>query len=318
MSSGLGRCGHVQRCGVLASTVVGLATPPARSTHPARSTTPRRAEAGTPSRRRPVLGAGGGRVEPDRLGVGPAPCPGSQPNRCGRPREERAGGADAGRGSPLTELPAQRAAGVVAPVSRSRGPRTGPSPVDRGRAGGEHHLVTGGAGVPLAVVLTGGDAVASVRGTRGRPRHRPGTLFADRVCDSDPHREALRQRRIGPFVTRPGTPHGSGSRVARRVVERSNSRPHRFRRLRARWEHRADIHEAFLPLARASSTTDAPGILTEGLITTKCCWSTGKRVHRCLGRAAFGRRERGLREQVETARGDRGWRWSGCGCGCSQ
>jgi hypothetical protein len=32
-------------------------------------------------------------------------------------------------------------------------------------------------------------------------------------------------------------------------VERSLAWLHQFRRLRIRWEHRADIHEAFLKLA---------------------------------------------------------------------
>lgn len=35
------------------------------------------------------------------------------------------------------------------------GSHTGPSPVDRGRAGSKHHLITDGHGTPLAVLLTG-------------------------------------------------------------------------------------------------------------------------------------------------------------------
>jgi hypothetical protein len=38
---------------------------------------------------------------------------------------------------------------------------------------------------------------------------------------------------------------------ARRVVERTIAWPHRFRRLRVRFERREDIHEAFLSLAEA-------------------------------------------------------------------
>jgi transposase len=90
-----------------------------------------------------------------------------------------------------------------------------------------------------------------VRGKRGRPRRRPDTLFADRAYDSDPHREALRQRGIRPFIARRRTTHGSGLGTVRWVVERSNSWLHQFRRLRTRWERRADIHEAFLTLACA-------------------------------------------------------------------
>jgi hypothetical protein len=38
-----------------------------------------------------------------------------------------------------------------------RGQHTGPSPVDGGRAGSKHHLITDGHGTPLAVLLTGGN-----------------------------------------------------------------------------------------------------------------------------------------------------------------
>ncbi|MGN9894713.1 transposase [Micromonospora sp. L31] len=36
-------------------------------------------------------------------------------------------------------------------------PKSGPSPVDRNRPGSKHHLMTEGAGIPLAVALTGGN-----------------------------------------------------------------------------------------------------------------------------------------------------------------
>ncbi len=61
----------------------------------------------------------------------------------------------------------------------------GPSPVDRGRPGTKHHLLTDANGIPLAVTVTGGnrndvtqllpllDAVPLVRGKPGRPRRRP-------------------------------------------------------------------------------------------------------------------------------------------------
>jgi hypothetical protein len=60
-----------------------------------------------------------------------------------------------------------------------------PSPVDRARAGSKHHLITDACGVPLAVLLTGGNrhdstqllalvhAVQKIRGTHGRPRQHP-------------------------------------------------------------------------------------------------------------------------------------------------
>ena len=76
---------------------------------------------------------------------------------------------------------------------RSRAAQTGPSPVDRAKTGSKHHVITDGAGVPLAVRLTGGnrhnvtqllpriDAIPSIRGRRGRPRRRPDAVYADRA-----------------------------------------------------------------------------------------------------------------------------------------
>ncbi|MGV9847149.1 IS5 family transposase [Streptomyces fungicidicus] len=142
-----------------------------------------------------------------------------------------------------------------------RGPQTGPSPVDRGRAGSKHHLITDGHGTPLAVILTGGNrndvtqlmpllgAVPPVRGRPGRPRRKPQSVFADRGYDHDVYRDQVRARRILPLIARRGTPHGSGLGVYRWVVERTFAWLHGFKRLRVRWERRADIHEAFLKLA---------------------------------------------------------------------
>lgn len=62
------------------------------------------------------------------------------------------------------------------------------------------------------------------------------------------HRHALRVRGITPVIARRNTPHGSGLGVFRWVVERTISWLHQFRRLRVRWERRADIHEAFMTI----------------------------------------------------------------------
>jgi transposase len=76
-------------------------------------------------------------------------------------------------------------------------------------------------GTPLAVSLTSGnrhdvtqlmsllDAIPRIRGVRGRPRHRPGRLFADRGYDYDKYRRLLRARGTPKFA-RKGTTHGSG------------------------------------------------------------------------------------------------------------
>ncbi|WP_281156852.1 IS5 family transposase [Streptomyces sp. HYC2] len=141
------------------------------------------------------------------------------------------------------------------------GPKTGPSPVDRARAGSKHHLVTEAHLIPLAVLLTGGnrndvtqlmpliEAVPPVRGRRGRPGRRPDTLYADRGYDHDKYRKQVRAVGIIPAIARRGTEHGSGLGVHRWVVEQSFALLHWFRRLRIRWEIRDDIHEAFLSLA---------------------------------------------------------------------
>ncbi|MBU3865741.1 IS5 family transposase [Streptomyces sp. 4503] len=141
------------------------------------------------------------------------------------------------------------------------GPKTGPSQVDRARAGSKHHLITEAHGIPLAVLLTGGnrndvtqfvpliEAVPPVRGRRGRPRRRPDTLYADRGYDHDKYRKQVRAVGITPVIARRGTEHGSGLGVHRWVVEQSFALLHWFRRLRIRWEIRDDIHDAFLSLA---------------------------------------------------------------------
>ena len=92
------------------------------------------------------------------------------------------------------------------------------------------------------------DAIPSLAGRVGHPRFRPDQVQGDRGYDSECHRQALRARGIIPVLARRNTPHGSGLGRTRWVVERTLSWLHQFRRLRVRWERRADIHEAFLTL----------------------------------------------------------------------
>ncbi len=113
----------------------------------------------------------------------------------------------------------------------------------------------------MAVILTGGnrndvtqllpliDAIPPLRGLRGRPKRRPHTVFADRGYDHDKYRRLLRQRRITPKIARRGSGHGSGLGKLRWVVERTFSWLHNFRRLRTRYERRADIHQAMISIA---------------------------------------------------------------------
>ena len=143
------------------------------------------------------------------------------------------------------------------------GALTGPSPVDRGRVGSKHHLITDARGVPLKVVLTGGqrndvtqllvllDGVGPVRGKRGRPRQRAERLLADRGYDHDKYRRALRSRGVKPQIARRGVEHGSGVGTERWVVERTFAWLHNFRRLRTRYERSAELHLAFMLLGCA-------------------------------------------------------------------
>jgi transposase len=93
------------------------------------------------------------------------------------------------------------------------------------------------------------DAIPRIRGLAGRPRHRPRRLFADRGYDYDKYRRLLRARGITPKIARKGTAHGSGPGKTRWVVERTFAWLHQFKRLRTRYEIRADLHLGLLQLA---------------------------------------------------------------------
>jgi transposase len=95
------------------------------------------------------------------------------------------------------------------------------------------------------------EAVPPIRGRRGRPRRRPRELYADRGYDHDKYRRLLRARGITPRIARRGVAHGSGLGRHRWVVERGFAWLHAFKRLRTRYEHRADIHLGLLQLACA-------------------------------------------------------------------
>jgi IS5 family transposase len=116
-------------------------------------------------------------------------------------------------------------------------------------------------GTPLAGVVTAAnvndvtqllpliDAIPPIRGKAGAPRFTPDEVYADRAYDSEPHRQALRDRRIKPHLAKRNTEHGSGMGIVRWVVEQSEALVHQLRRLKMRFDKRDDIHEAFLTLA---------------------------------------------------------------------
>jgi transposase len=65
------------------------------------------------------------------------------------------------------------------------------------------------------------------------------------------HSILLWNRGSAPHIAQRGEPHGSGLGKYRWVVERTISWLHQTRRLRVRYEKRADIHEAFMTLGCA-------------------------------------------------------------------
>ena len=138
--------------------------------------------------------------------------------------------------------------------------RKGPNPTDRAKPGSKRHLICDGQGIPLAIQLTGAnrndslealalvDAIPPLQGGRGRPRSRPHRVLGDRGYDAQSIRQGLRERGVLPLLAMRNTEHGSGLGKWRWVVERTFAWLNEFRRLRVRYEKRADIHEAFLAL----------------------------------------------------------------------
>ena len=95
------------------------------------------------------------------------------------------------------------------------------------------------------------DAIPPVRGKPGAPLTKPEEVMGDRAYDSDPHRMELSCRGIATSLARRREPHGSGLGIFRYVVEQTIALWHQFRRLRTRFDRRADIHEAFMKMGCA-------------------------------------------------------------------
>jgi transposase len=157
--------------------------------------------------------------------------------------------------------PGGRAGGRLPRACAQRGDHVGPSPVDRAKPGSKHHLITDANGIPLAVILTGGnrndvtqlipliEAIPPIRGIRGRPLRRPKRIYGDRGYDHDKYRRLVRDLGITPVIARRSTGHGSGLGKVRWPVERTFAWLHHWHRLRIRTERRADTHQALLSLA---------------------------------------------------------------------
>ena len=125
----------------------------------------------------------------------------------------------------------------------------------------KHHILVDQRGLPLVAQISGAqvhdsrllvpivEAIPAVKGLSGRARKRPGKLHADRAYASRAHRAWLRRRGIAARIARYGVESRERLGRWRWVVERTLGWLHRFRRLRIRYERRADIHQAFLLLA---------------------------------------------------------------------
>ncbi len=89
----------------------------------------------------------------------------------------------------------------------------------------------------------------------------------------------MRERGIVPLLAMRNTKHGSGLGRWRWVVERTFAWLNQFRRLRVRYEKRADIHEAFLALACA--------LLCWNALQKDAVHLRSGRTHQLLSLAAF-------------------------------
>jgi transposase len=140
---------------------------------------------------------------------------------------------------------------------------SGDNPTDRGRPGIKHHILVDAQGIPLAGISTPAnvpeinellplvDSAGPVDEASGEPQHHPEEVYADRAYDSEPHREALRERGVEPKLAKRRTPHGSGLGVFRWVAERTVSWLHGFRKLRFVTEKTQEMQFAFFNLALA-------------------------------------------------------------------
>jgi transposase len=140
---------------------------------------------------------------------------------------------------------------------------SGRNPTDRGRPGVKHHALVDGHGIPLAADITPAntpdveellplvDSCGPLHEDTDEPTRRPEAAYADRAYDSEPHRQALRERGMEPHLAKRRTPHGSGLGKVRWVVERFFGWLHGFRKLRFVTEKTDEMQYALLNLALA-------------------------------------------------------------------
>jgi transposase len=94
------------------------------------------------------------------------------------------------------------------------------------------------------------DAMPAVRGPRGRPRRRPGSILGDRAYGTAEMIALVVSLGIFSFLAPRGDPtHGSGLGVLRYVVERTLAGFSQFRRIRLCDDRRPEHFQAFHDLA---------------------------------------------------------------------
>lgn len=152
---------------------------------------------------------------------------------------------------------------LLATIARLAGDHIGPNPFDRGKLGSKRHVLVDQRGLPWVAMVSATHvhdsrmlqplvlAIPAVAGLSDRPRKRPGKSHADIGYDDPCCRRWLRGRGIIPRIARRGIGSSSHLGKHRWVIVHTFGWLHRFRRLRTRYERRADIHQAFLTLTCA-------------------------------------------------------------------
>ena len=123
-------------------------------------------------------------------------------------------------------------------------------------------MLTEAGGVPLVVRTTAAnvndetqlpailDAMPAVRGPRGRPRRKPGSIFGDRAYGTAAMIALVISLGIFSFLApRNSDTHGSGLGFFRYVVERTLAGFSQFRRIGMCYERRGEHFQAFHDLA---------------------------------------------------------------------
>jgi len=95
------------------------------------------------------------------------------------------------------------------------------------------------------------DGIPPIKRPRGRPRHRPAKMHADKAYDIPRCHASLRRRGSGDRIARIGSESSESLGRVRWVVERTMAWFTDFRRRDVRYERRDDIHLAFLHLGCA-------------------------------------------------------------------